>query len=154
MLLEKWSTSYLRSTMLKHKPHTAKLKITARNSLQSITPRLRNSRCALLEAWKFSALARPSCTSSTAAGTRAAPARTGGCARRSTRADISVDSRPQLRRLRTGYNAIAALVPRKLSSQTSLHQWARHRCKTNQKPGIYFLRTVHVLLGTPKSYIR
>lgn len=32
MLLEKWSTSYLRSTMLKHKPHTAKLKITARNS--------------------------------------------------------------------------------------------------------------------------
>lgn len=46
MLLEKWSTSYLRSTMLKHKLHTAKLKITARNSLQSITPRLRNSRCA------------------------------------------------------------------------------------------------------------
>lgn len=61
MLLEKWSTSYLRSTMLKHKPHAAKLKITATNSLQSITPRLRSSSCA-------PGSARPSRSSCTAGG--------------------------------------------------------------------------------------
>lgn len=153
MLLQKWSTSYLRSTMLKHKPHKAKLKVTATNSLPSITPRLRSSSCAPgTPQVQRPGSAEPHLLHSQRQG--AAPALTGGCARRSTRADISVDSRPQLQRLWTGYNAISALVPRNLSSQTSLRQWARHRCRTYQKPGIYFLRTVRVLLGTPTSYRR
>lgn len=49
MLLEKWSTSYLRSTMLKHKPRTAKSKITATNSLQ------RQPDCTAQKRWMRSA---------------------------------------------------------------------------------------------------
>lgn len=67
MLLEKWSTSYLTSTMLKR--HTAQLKTTAPNSLQSIAPRCSSSGCA---PGRLSRAALPS--------TRPGPARTGGCA--------------------------------------------------------------------------
>lgn len=77
MLLEKWSTSYLRSTTLKHKPHAAKLKITARNSLQSITPHeeavLCPWQCARARPGRAAAPARAALASPPVPGTAAAP---------------------------------------------------------------------------------
>lgn len=140
MLLEKWSTSYLRSTMLKHKPRTAKSKITATNSLQ------RQPDCTAQKRWMRSGSLESllSCPRLSCPAQAAAPSGPG------SRADISAVP---------GHGCDTSGLGTSQSPPSS-HASSAHRAHCANELGTDAEQTKTlvfiscILLGTPISYIR